>query len=229
MAENPHSLLIGARGWIHPQWKDSFYPDDLPVDWQLGFYANEFSMVVITQNEWTFIQSEPEVLDDIEASFRFLCEISLVDMSLEAIKLQWPLYQQIIERLGKQCAGIIFRLPVDILPDNETWQWCVQQMPDKLPCYVDFETWPADANWQIWKSQSSLYVVGREDSVQVNRLVSPVVRVGSECTDLKQLRMLIEQVCLCAAKESTLPVLIMEGQPPDVEMLRNAHIITELL
>jgi len=38
-------LVVGARGWEHAQWLETYYPDDLPEDWQLDYYANEFGCV----------------------------------------------------------------------------------------------------------------------------------------------------------------------------------------
>ena len=35
-------VLIGAAGWQHPAWRDRFYPDDMPDDWQLSYYNSHF-------------------------------------------------------------------------------------------------------------------------------------------------------------------------------------------
>lgn len=45
-------LVIGARGWDHPQWAGSFFPDDLPEDWRLTYYSNEFSGVLVPVSLW---------------------------------------------------------------------------------------------------------------------------------------------------------------------------------
>ena len=45
--EHAHGLRLGARGWRHAHWENDFYPDDLPPDWQLAYYANEFSTVLV--------------------------------------------------------------------------------------------------------------------------------------------------------------------------------------
>jgi hypothetical protein len=36
---------IGLVGWRHERWTGEFYPEDLPVEWRLGYYANEFRRV----------------------------------------------------------------------------------------------------------------------------------------------------------------------------------------
>lgn len=46
------NTLIGTKGWSHKTWLGSFYPDDMPVDWQLDYYSNQFACVLVTQQEW---------------------------------------------------------------------------------------------------------------------------------------------------------------------------------
>ncbi|MCB1863907.1 MAG: hypothetical protein KDG50_00625 [Chromatiales bacterium] len=45
-------VRVGALGWDEPEWRNGFYPDDLPEDWRLGYYANEFSTVLVPQRLW---------------------------------------------------------------------------------------------------------------------------------------------------------------------------------
>ena len=42
-------ILIGASGWLHSGWQEQFYPEDLPQDWQLAYYGNEFPVVLIRE------------------------------------------------------------------------------------------------------------------------------------------------------------------------------------
>ena len=39
-------LDVAALGWEDPCW-DSFYPADLPEDWRLDYYANEFRAILL--------------------------------------------------------------------------------------------------------------------------------------------------------------------------------------
>lgn len=72
-------IFVGAWGWKHDAWgKDQFYPDDLPADWRLSYYSNEFDMVVIPADYWASGDLEQEDwLDDVDDEFEFY--------------LQWPL------------------------------------------------------------------------------------------------------------------------------------------
>jgi uncharacterized protein YecE (DUF72 family) len=41
-----HVVLIGACGWQHNDWTGEFYPDDLPEEWRLGYYAHEYQVSI---------------------------------------------------------------------------------------------------------------------------------------------------------------------------------------
>lgn len=43
----PDSVAFAAFGYSQPHWLTSYYPSDLPEDWRLAYYANEFSHLYI--------------------------------------------------------------------------------------------------------------------------------------------------------------------------------------
>jgi len=55
----PTSMEIAAYGWQSPAW-NGFYPDDIPDDWRLDYYANEFYAVVVPWAAWR--RADDEVL-----------------------------------------------------------------------------------------------------------------------------------------------------------------------
>ena len=67
-------LLIGARGWRHAGWRGGFYPDDLPAEWRLGFYANEFRTVLLPPREWRAPGEAAAWVEEVDEGFRFLLE-----------------------------------------------------------------------------------------------------------------------------------------------------------
>ena len=44
---------MGAFGWDHEQWRWQYYPDDMPSDWRLAYYANDFESVLVPFNIWS--------------------------------------------------------------------------------------------------------------------------------------------------------------------------------
>jgi len=86
-------FLIGARGWRHPHWQGFFYPEDLPHDWQLGFYSHEFYAVLVPVEDW--LHSDDDIfddwLDDVHEGFCFYFEWGqlaqeYLELSLKTLK-----------------------------------------------------------------------------------------------------------------------------------------------
>ena len=78
-------MIVGACGWDHDGWSGTFYPDDLPQEWRLSYYANEFSGVLIPSAVWG---SGGEALwggwqDDVPEDFLFYLEQPAVSAQLE--------------------------------------------------------------------------------------------------------------------------------------------------
>ena len=69
-------LRIGARGWEHPGWSGGFYPEDLPEEWRLGYYANEFSTLLLPAERWlsTTAAELEGWAEEVDEGFRFVLE-----------------------------------------------------------------------------------------------------------------------------------------------------------
>lgn len=74
----PTSIDVVPQGWSALANADSFYPDDLPREWQLTFFANVFPAVLVPGFLW---QQRPESElaawhADVHAGFRFYLELT---------------------------------------------------------------------------------------------------------------------------------------------------------
>lgn len=71
------SIEVAAYGWQGAAW-DGFYPDDMPADWRLDYYANEFFAVVVPLCEWSLADDETVLawLEQVSADFRFYWEVN---------------------------------------------------------------------------------------------------------------------------------------------------------
>ncbi len=61
-------MQIGSIDWNHPRWTDSFYPESLPEEWRLTYYANEFPCVLLPAARAVDASRWPE---DTHGTFRF--------------------------------------------------------------------------------------------------------------------------------------------------------------
>ncbi len=75
-----YKLHIGSYGWQHKTWDNSFYPDDLPMEWQFAYYANEYSVIMIP---WQLLQQHFEIfkqgIDDSDEACQILYEFPVDD------------------------------------------------------------------------------------------------------------------------------------------------------
>jgi len=100
-----HQIVIdiAAYGWESESWQ-GFYPADLPEDWHLDFYSNEFRSVVVALDMWPDITPDvvEEWLDAVDAEFRFYFEAT--DGQIIS-----PEQSTAIELLGIQWGGWVCR------------------------------------------------------------------------------------------------------------------------
>lgn len=67
---NP-SISVGVFDWGHFPANDDFYPQDLPAEWRLSFYANEFDGACISPG--TLIKKSDDLgewLEDLDQNFK---------------------------------------------------------------------------------------------------------------------------------------------------------------
>jgi len=78
-------VVVGARGWLHERWLESFYPEDIPEEWRLGFYANEFNTLLVPWTQWSeSIEELEEALDDTPDDFHLYLELPNEHQTLPA-------------------------------------------------------------------------------------------------------------------------------------------------
>ena len=74
----PTSIDVVPQGWWALADADSFYPDDLPREWQLTYFANVFPAVLVPGPLWQQ-RSEDELASwhaDVHPGFRFYLELT---------------------------------------------------------------------------------------------------------------------------------------------------------
>ncbi len=69
-------VLVGAINWDRPDWRGSFYPEDLPDDWLLSYYNTQFQAVYLPAAVWQAASDAvwAQWLDDTQDGFCFVLE-----------------------------------------------------------------------------------------------------------------------------------------------------------
>jgi len=106
MTDNRPTVQLFARGWNYTAWQGVFYPEDLPADWRLSYYANEFPGLLLPQTEWQ--RHPPETLlawlEELDEGFQLYLEL--------AVEADW----QRLAPLAGRLAGVVLQAGVAMAP-----------------------------------------------------------------------------------------------------------------
>ena len=223
-----HFLSIGACGWDHPQWDEEFYPDDLPPEWRLGFYGNEFSIVLIPAQTWQKGIAEVVAwLDETHDAPAFVCEWPAGDLPTTEVAG----ILEMIRLLGERVVAIsvpVMQAPntqlVELLPKLEKLAPLaldVSGVDDPLVLVDSIQTHlqtPASLVWHGEPDKQSLLSSGE----------LAIARIDETRAQPRSLRAVIEALLGCTQGKTRL-LLLIDGQPPSLKQLRAAGVILDLL
>ncbi len=78
-------VRIGTTGWLFDRWNEDYYPEDIPEDWKLGYYANDMTAVVVPEALW--LQADElqleDMVEDVHEEFAFYLQIESCWPSVE--------------------------------------------------------------------------------------------------------------------------------------------------
>lgn len=225
-----HIIAIGAYGWLHPQWDEDFYPDDLPFEWKIGYYGNEYPLAVVPHTYWTEHANEVgQWLEDCDESLEFIAEWPPSGAAA-------PVNEQAaagIAALGKRVIAILF--PITAMPSEYEWDIFKKYANEYV---LSFDVSPdLNAGFKAeWAQRSSDIEAGfcwHGDPTDADELYAGkigICRVG-ELLEPRALRVLFEKmIAVDKQTNHNKPlVFIADGSPPSLQLLTNAGIILDLL
>ncbi len=157
-------IKTGYYDWNDFGIKDSFYPEDMPKEWRLSFYANEHECVQIALAGLDKIEDINELFEDLPEQFDLIVRCDEV--------AQWPL-------LGDLLASEEVSIKAIVLNELCQQQWSEQLAKLSVPVFM-----PNDR-------QSLNFKVNMKSSQLLNSEMN-IVYV-SDIQTLKQWRAFIDQ------------------------------------
>lgn len=103
------NMQVGAYGWNYKDWHNHFYPEDLPVDWRLDYYANTYRVVMVPEKQWLQWQENDveDCLEAVEGDFYFYLEICLSSLLEDNRAAVMSRLEEISESMNERFAGTI--------------------------------------------------------------------------------------------------------------------------
>jgi hypothetical protein len=197
------ALMLAAVGLEGPGWDREYYPDDLPEDWRLDYYANEFRGLLIPAAVWAEDPDVGQWLEDVSEAFVFYFQLSdrMSGADLKRVT-------KAAEQMGSRLQGLILEAE-----DNEAYADLQEELSSILPGRVLAVMTPFRGLPLCWQGDSK----GSEP-------YGPGLLRLEKDTPPRQLREILEQ--FCAATNAETPVLFVEAP---VSVFETLHTLIDLM
>ena len=144
-------ILVGTSGYNYPEWRGSFYPQDLPAAKMLPFYAATFPTVEINATFYRMPtasavagwarQVPPAFRFTLKANRRITHDKRLVDVG-DAVDF----FVTTARDLGPQLGAVLFQTPPNLKCDLAKFDAFLQGVPEGTPGAFEFrhDSWLSD-------------------------------------------------------------------------------------
>ncbi|HED17389.1 MAG TPA: hypothetical protein ENI64_11325 [Gammaproteobacteria bacterium] len=204
-------LEIGSAGWQYPSWSENFYDEELPPEWRLTFYSNEFRFCVIPWSDWGSASQETleQWADDIEPPFRFFLQIPMEQVA-QISKLP-DVLQQHVEGLV-----ISSNHKLTHIPDN------LQSLAQQYSLHLDM---PVDTTVAF---PQNILPCWRNTQPDNHDYQIAIIHDPKVATHLRDLRAQIETF-LARQPHNATQYLVFDYIGLSIETMRNAMTIASML
>jgi hypothetical protein len=116
----PVRLRVAAvQDTTDPAWR-SFYPEDLPADWRLAYYAHFWRDLLVLADDWTAWVADPHRLHEVPAELRIYFIVPQGAGSACA---------ELASRLGARLGGFLLSEPGSVAPSQLRPSLLLRQVP----------------------------------------------------------------------------------------------------
>jgi uncharacterized protein YecE (DUF72 family) len=165
-------VLTGTSGFSYKEWKGSFYPEDLPADAMLRYYAQRLPAVEI--NNTFYRMPKAELLagwaEQVPDGFRFVLKASqrithfkrLKDVSEEV-----GYFLRIAATLGDRLGPILFQLPPNLKKDLPRLSEFLDILPAATRAAVEFRhaSWFDDEVFAALRARGAALCVAEDEEL----------------------------------------------------------------
>ena len=136
-------ILVGTSGYNYPEWKGSFYPQDLSAAKMLPFYAERFPSVEI--NATFYRMPTPKTVagwaGQVPSTFRFTLKANrriTHDKRLKDVGDSVDFFVKTARELGPQLGALLFQTPPNLKCDLDRFDAFLATVPDGVQAAFEF-------------------------------------------------------------------------------------------
>jgi uncharacterized protein YecE (DUF72 family) len=153
LLDNPHmtQLLAGTSGFSYKEWLGKFYPEKLPVDQMLRYYASHFGTVEINN---TFYRMPAETMlanwaEEVPEGFSFTLKAPrriTHELRLKECATHVAEFLRRARTLGAKAGPVLFQLPPYLKKDLPRLRDFLALLPAEQPAAFEFrnDSWQDD-------------------------------------------------------------------------------------
>ena len=170
-------IYVGTSGYSYKEWKGSFYPEKLPANEMLAYYAERFNAVEL--NNTFYRLPKPEMIENwksqVPEDFRFTMKASQGITHFRRLKDATPATRFMLERVApfeERLGAVLFRLPEDFKRDLARLETFLKGLPAKMPAVFEFrhESWFDDEVLELLRSHKRVLCVSDRDEMPLNHI-----------------------------------------------------------
>ena len=217
-------IWIGARGWRHESWVGDFYPDDMPSDWWLRYYSNEFDTVLVP---WNYLcdADTPTLqkwIDDTDDGFAFFAELPFTASNSQV--------ENVLAALHPRLAGLLINtitaehvITENVIPLPD---W-LETAKDYVPMAVDGAVLDAATSIARHQKRGCYWRPDVENCHECHGGLGIAEIDSGTIHDPKSLKKILED-CRSVQGPTTIG-LFFGGDAPRIDEMRNAIMILQML
>jgi len=165
-------VLTGTSGFSYKEWKGSFYPEDLPADAMLRYYAERLPAVEINNTFYRMPKAEllASWAEQVPDGFRFVLKASqrithfkrLKDVSEEV-----GYFLRVAATLGDRLGPILFQLPPNLKKDLPRLSAFLDVLPAATRAAVEFRhaSWFEDDVFEALRARGAALCVAEDEDL----------------------------------------------------------------
>jgi uncharacterized protein YecE (DUF72 family) len=182
LQETRVQLLAGTSGFSYAPWKGPFYPEDLPDDQMLRYYAARLPTVEI--NNTFYRMPSPRILEgwagQVPDAFRFTLKAPrriTHDRRLAEVGDNVVEFVRRAASLGKRLGALLFQLPPYLKLDLPRLASFLDALPDPRCAALEFRSssWHVDEVYDLLRQRGAMLCVTDTDEGE-----TPFVATGRE-------------------------------------------------
>jgi len=163
-------VLTGTSGYSYKEWKGSFYPEDLPAEEMLRYYASRLSAVEI--NNTFYRMPKAAILarwsEQVPDGFRFVLKASQQITHRKRLKdASEPVayFFQVAATLGDRLGPALFQLPPNLKKDLPRLTDFLATLPPASRSAFEFrhESWFADDVFEALRARGCALCVAEDE------------------------------------------------------------------